>query len=84
MIYPKIRLSENIYWVGTNDRKTRLFENYWPIPSGIAYNSYLILDDQITLMDTVSMGTMDSFLEKLKEILNGRAINYLIINTCTI
>ncbi|HNQ60705.1 MAG TPA: FprA family A-type flavoprotein [Bacteroidales bacterium] len=80
MIYPKIRLSENIYWVGTNDRKTRLFENYWPIPSGIAYNSYLILDDQITLMDTVSMGTMDSFLEKLKEILNGRAINYLIIN----
>ncbi|HAL64753.1 MAG TPA: FprA family A-type flavoprotein [Bacteroidales bacterium] len=80
MKYPKVQLSDHIYWVGTNDRKTHLFENYWPLPTGIAYNSYLIIDDKVTLVDTVSTTTMDTYLEKLKEILGSRTIDYLIIN----
>lgn len=80
MLYPRIKLSEDIYWIGTNDRRTSLFENYWPLPYGVAYNSYLVLDEKVTLLDTVSMGTMDSYLEKLKEILDGRKIDYLVIN----
>lgn len=80
MLYPRIKLSEDIYWIGTNDRRTSLSENYWPLPNGVAYNSYLVLDEKVTLLDTVSMGTMDSYLEKLKEILNGRKIDYLVIN----
>jgi flavorubredoxin len=80
MLHPKIQLTEDIYWIGVNDRRTHLFENYWPLPNGVAYNSYLIIDEQVTLVDTVSMGTMDTFLEKIKELLAGRKIDYLIIN----
>ncbi len=80
MLHPRIQLTPDIYWIGVNDRRTHLFENYWPLPFGVAYNSYLILDEQVTLVDTVSMGTMDTFLEKVKELLDGRKIDYLIIN----
>ncbi len=49
MLYPRIKLSEDIYWIGTNDRRTSLFENYWPLPNGVAYNSYLVLDEKSNL-----------------------------------
>ena len=47
-----IKLAENIYYLGFNDRRTALFENIWPIPNGISYNSYLIDDEKIAIVDT--------------------------------
>ena len=51
-----------IHWVGGNDRRLALFENMFPLPQGVAYNSYLILDDKVALMDTVDAAITGSFL----------------------
>lgn len=75
-----VNLAKNIFWIGVNDRRTHLFENQWPLPNGVAYNSYLIIDDKTALIDTVSMCSMDTFLEKAREILKGRNLDYLVIN----
>lgn len=75
-----VEIKSNIHWVGVNDRRTALFENYWPLPKGVAYNSYLIDDEKIALIDTVERGHMDNFVDQLEEILKGKKIDYLIIN----
>lgn len=76
-----IELTDNIYWLGTNDRRTSRFENIWPLPNGVAYNSYLIIDQKIALIDTVEKSTIDLFLNKLEYLLpEGRQIDYLVIN----
>lgn len=49
----QIVVSNNIYYLGTNDRKKSLFENNWPLPNGVAYNSYLINDQKTALIDTL-------------------------------
>lgn len=56
-----IEIKSNIYWVGVNDRTTELFEAVWPIPEGISYNSYLINDDKVALIDTVKSDYQDNF-----------------------
>ena len=53
----KVKVSDRIYWLGTNDRRKALFENLWPIPDGVSYNSYLIADEKTALLDTIEMGT---------------------------
>ncbi len=73
-------LSNDIFWVGVNDRKTQRFENYIPLDKGVSYNSYLILDEKVALIDTVEVGTSENFLEKVEGVLDGRNIDYLIIN----
>ncbi|MFV0366221.1 MAG: FprA family A-type flavoprotein [Mangrovibacterium sp.] len=75
-----IKLSDNIYYLGCNDRRTGLFENIWPIPNGIAYNSYLIVDEKITLIDTVERNFIDDYLENIEDIIGDRKIDYLVIN----
>ncbi len=79
-MYQPIHLSEHIYYVGVNDRRTQLFENMWPLPLGMAYNSYLINDDKVALMDTVEIGQVEKFLQKIKAVLGNRSIDYLVIN----
>ena len=79
-MYSPVKLSENIFYVGVNDRRTTLFENIWPLDKGVAYNSYLIVDDSVTLVDTVEIGKIDKFLKKIESILNGKPVDYLIIN----
>jgi flavorubredoxin len=74
------KLSENVYWLGINDRKTHLFENLWPIDKGVSYNSYIICDEKVALIDTVETGAISKFMEKLDGVLNGRTIDYLVIN----
>ena len=76
----QVKLAENIYYLGYNDRRTELFENLWPIPGGIAYNSYLIKDEKVALIDTVERQFIDDYLDDLNEILNGRNVDYLVIN----
>ena len=73
-------IKPNIHWIGVNDRRTSLFENYWPIPHGVAYNSYLIVDEKIAIIDTVESSKMDDYIDNLLFALNGRKVDYLIIN----
>jgi flavorubredoxin len=75
-----VNLSENIYFLGYNDRRTHLFENIWPIPHGISYNSYLIADEKIALIDTVERSFIDEYLDSIEEIIGNRKIDYLVIN----
>lgn len=66
--------------MGVNDRSTHLFEGMWPIPYGVSYNSYLINDDKVALVDTVEIGFFDIFLQKIQAILGEKPIDYLIVN----
>lgn len=76
----KVNLAENIYFLGFNDRRTHLFENIWPIPHGISYNSYLLVDEKIALVDTVERSFIDEYLDNIEEIIGDRPVDYLIIN----
>jgi len=76
----KVNLAENIYFLGFNDRRTNLFENIWPIPHGISYNSYLLVDDKIALVDTVERSFIDEYLDNIEDIIGNRQVDYLIIN----
>ena len=75
-----ITLAENIYYVGVNDRHTELFENHMALPNGVSYNSYLIVDDKVALIDPVEAGFFDEYLQKVKHILGNRKVDYLIVN----
>ena len=76
----QVKLAKNIYYLGFNDRRTQLFENIWPLPSGVSYNSYLIDDEKVALIDTVERQFIDDFLEEIEAILKGRQVDYLVIN----
>lgn len=76
-----IPVAREIYWIGVNDRQTGLFEELWPMPNGIAYNSYMILDEKIALVDAVKDMSVEHYLNKIKKLLDDRGkIDYLIIN----
>lgn len=79
-MYQVPQITSSIYYVGVNDRMKERFENVWSIPSGVAYNAYLILDEQTTLIDTVDVCYSDVFFHKLDILLEGRPLDYLIIN----
>ena len=74
------KLSERIYWTGVYDRRKHLFENMWPLPEGVSYNSYLIKDEKCALMDTVESGSDRSYLDWLADTLEGRPLDYLVIH----
>lgn len=73
------KVTEDIVWVGCNDRRLALFENLFPIPRGVSYNSYLIMDEKITLMDTVDASVTGQFMENLEYVLDGKGIDYLVV-----
>ena len=73
-------LKKDLYYVGVNDRKTHLFENMWPIPHGVSYNSYLIKDEKTALLDTVEIGQSSMFIKKVLNVLDGKKLDYLIVN----
>lgn len=76
-----IPVSEGIYWIGANDLETELFEAIWPLPQGVCYNSYLIKDEKVALIDTVKRGFVSQLVEKVRSVLDrGQAIDYLVIN----
>ncbi|MDR2414282.1 MAG: FprA family A-type flavoprotein [Odoribacteraceae bacterium] len=75
-----IKIQENIYWIGANDRRTHLFENYWPLPKGVAYNSYLIADEKVAVIDTIERNKMEDYVENIEAILDGRLVDYVIVN----
>ena len=74
------KVTEDLWWVGGNDRRLHLFENIHPIPRGISYNSYLLLDKKTVLFDTADWAVGRQFLDNVKHVLNGRPLDYLVIN----
>ncbi|MHC4626619.1 MAG: FprA family A-type flavoprotein [Planctomycetota bacterium] len=76
-----IKLVDQIYWVGMNDRESPLFESIWPLPNGVSYNSYLILDQKIALLDTVKKISTPNYLVQLKQLVPaGKPIDYLVVH----
>ena len=76
-----IRIADGVHWIGVNDRTTDLFESIWPLPRGVSYNSYAIVDDKVAIIDTVKKTVFDVLLRKIKEVLpSGRGVDYLIVN----
>lgn len=73
------KVTEDIIWVGCNDRRLALFENLFPITRGVSYNSYLIKDEKITLMDTVDASATHQFMENLEYELQGKEVDYLVV-----
>lgn len=79
-MYCTRKITDEIVWVGGYDRRLALFENLFPIPRGVTYNSYLILDEKVALMDTVDSSISHQFMDNITHSLAGRSIDYLIVN----
>ena len=75
-----VKISDRIYSVVVNDNDKVLFEGLWPIPYGVSYNSYLIMDEKVALVDTVECGFEEEYLANIEEVLDGRKIDYLVVN----
>ena len=74
------KISDRIYSVGVNDDEKVLFEGLWPLPYGVSYNSYLVVDEKVALIDTVEAGFEDEFLENIHDAIGDRQIDYLVVN----
>ena len=74
------QITSDMYWVGASDRRLALFENVYPIPRGVSYNAYLLMDEKTVLLDTVDMSVGDLFFENVAHVLNGRSLDYVVVN----
>lgn len=74
------KVTDDYYWVGVNDHRLTLFENIHPIPRGVSYNAYVLLDKKTVLFDTVDWSASRQFIENLDAVLNGRDLDYMVIN----
>ena len=79
-MYNVKKVNEDLYWIGASDRRLALFENIYPIPRGVSYNSYVILDEQTVLLDTVDKAVSGQFFENLEHVLGERKLDYIIVN----
>lgn len=74
------QVTPDIFWVGGNDRRLERFENMFPVPNGVSYNSYVIIDEKTALIDTVDSSISELFLENVTHALAGRSLDYLVLN----
>ena len=74
------QITEDLVWIGANDRRLELFENVYPIPKGVSYNSFLLKDEKSVLLDTTDIAVCSQFLENLEYELNGKKLDYIIVN----
>lgn len=79
MMY-SVSISERVHWIGVNDRRTQLFENMWPLPNGVSYNSYIINDEKTALIDTVEGGSDSAYIDRIEKIIGDKPLDYLVIN----
>lgn len=73
-------ITQGIHYVGVNDRHKHIFENLWPLPYGVSYNSYIIVDEKIALIDTVEVDFFQQFLNNLRSVIGDHPIDYIIVN----
>lgn len=74
------KVTEDLYWIGANDRRLALFENIHPIPKGVSYNAYVLMDEKTVLFDTVDWSVCRQFLGNLASVLGDRDLDYMVIN----
>ena len=74
------KITDSIIWIGANDRRIALFENMFPVDRGVSYNSYVILDEKTAVLDTADSEVTQQFLENVKRTLNGRDLDYIVVN----
>ena len=79
-MYNVRKVTDDLYWVGANDHRLSLFENIHPLYHGVSYNSYLLLDEKTVLFDTADWAVGRQFIENVKAVLDGRPLDYLVIN----
>ncbi len=80
MMYCTRKVTESVHWVGASDRRLALFENLFPVPRGVSYNSYLIVDEKTALLDTADASVSAQFMENVLHVLDGRPLDYLVVN----
>lgn len=71
-MYCTKNITDDLYWIGGNDRRLALFENIFPVPNGVSYNSYVLLDEKTVLFDTVDKAVSEQFFENLVHALGER------------
>lgn len=74
------KISEDLYWIGGSDRRIAKFEAHYPVPEGMSYNSYLLIDDKTILFDTVDKAIDKQFQENVEYVLDGRKLDYIIVD----
>ena len=74
------KITDDMYWIGASDRRLSLFENVYPVPNGVSYNSYIVLDEKTILLDTVDRSVSDQFFENLEYVLGERKLDYVVVN----
>lgn len=79
-MYNTKKITNDLFWVGANDRRLALFESVYPVPTGVSYNSYLLMDEKTVLLDTVDKSVTHQFMENVEHVLGGRSLDYMIIN----
>ncbi|MGP1349540.1 MAG: FprA family A-type flavoprotein [Stomatobaculum sp.] len=79
-MHQAVKITDDVWYLGSSDRRLAKFENCYPIPSGISYNSYLVSDEKTVLLDTVDQAVSSVFLENLEFTLNSRPLDYIIVN----
>ena len=79
-MYCTKKITSDLIWLGGSDRRLALFENVYPIPRGVSYNAYLIQDEKTALLDTVDQAIAERFFENLEHALQGKPLNYVIVN----
>ena len=72
-------VAKDTVWIGGSDRRLALFENLFPLPNGVSYNSYVVLDEKITLFDTADVSVADQYLENLHSVLGEKKPDYLVV-----
>lgn len=75
-----MKLSDKLFYVGVNDDEKSLFEGLWPLPYGVSYNSYVVADEKVALIDTVEQGFEEEFLGNVADAIADRNIDYLVVN----
>lgn len=73
-------IKDDLFWVGGSDRRLALFENDYPIPRGVSYNSYILLDEKTVLFDTIDRALTEQFFENMEHVLDGRVLDYVVVN----
>lgn len=74
------KVTDDLYWIGGNDRRLALFEGVYQIPKGVSYNSYLLMDEKTVLLDTVDKAVKGVFFENIEKVLDGRKLDYLVVH----
>ncbi|MGN0361224.1 MAG: FprA family A-type flavoprotein [Bilifractor sp.] len=79
-MYNTRKVADDLYWIGGSDHRVPLFENVYPIPEGVSYNSYILTDEKTALLDTADHSISDLFYENAAHVLGGRKLDYIVVN----